>query len=262
VVPPPRRDVPGTRVKLPSGELYAPSFFNRDAQDKTDLAIWFLGAAWCAEQTFYDAHKDAVLFVAAEKTRTDGFPDAAKFDALLTDISAAMKRANISDKPIGKIALISFSGGYTAVRDLLRIDKVAARVSDVVLLDSLYAPRISPDSDQLDPAAMAPFLAFARRAAAGDTAFLFSQLYPPLPQHRGNTTTLAANFLIDALSLDRRDMTGQNVRNSRGALLLYRADKGNCHVLGYAGMTNQDHFDHFYAAADLLRQTSLARAEP
>ena len=150
--------------------------------------------------------------------------------------------------------------GYTAVRDLIRIEKGAARVSDVVLLDSLYAPRMGANKDGLDPAAMAPFVAFARRAAAadGDATFLFSHLYPPQEQYRGNTTTLAASFLIDALALERQDAIG---RNSRGAALLYRAEKGNCHILGYGGMTNQDHFDHFYAAADLLKLTSLSDAD-
>jgi len=143
------------------------------------------------------------------------------------------------------------------VRDLLRLEKVAARVGDVVLLDSLYAPRIGATKDQLDPAAMAPFLAFARKAAdaKGDATFLFSHLYPPEEQYRGNTTTLAASFLIDALNMERQDAAG--VKNSRGAKLLYRADKGNCHILGYAGMTNQDHFDHFYASGDLLKLTSF-----
>jgi hypothetical protein len=257
VVPPPRRDVPGTRVKIASGELYAPSFFNQGEQDKIPLVLWFLGAAWCAEQNFYDARKNAVLFVANAKTLGDGFADEAKFDALLTEISAGLKGANITTRPIGPIVLVSFSGGYTAVRDLLRHEKIAARITDVVLLDSLYAPKIGENKDHLDPDAMAPFVAYARRAAAGETTFLFSHLYPPQEQYRGNTTTLAASFLIDALSLEHKDA---NARNSRGAVLLYRADKGNCHILGFAGMTNQDHFEHFYGSADMLRQTSLTNA--
>jgi hypothetical protein len=163
-----------------------------------------------------------------------------------------------ADKPIGRIVLVSFSGGYTAVRDILHHPRLAERVADVVLLDSLYAPRIGEKNDRLDPIGMEPFAAFARRAADGRATMLFTHLYPPQEQHRGNTTTLAAAYLIDAVGAERKPVTGDDERNSRGAKLLYRADKGNFHVLGYSGMTNQDHFEHLYSAADVLKLTSAA----
>ena len=249
IVAPTRRDVPGKRTVLPCGELFIPDYAHADAQNQMDLAIWFLGATWCAEQVFYDAHKNAALLVTNAATLKRGFPEPQQFQALLAE----------TNRPIGKVGVISFSGGYTAVRDLLHHDTVAERISDVVLLDSLYAPRTGEKKDQLDPAAMAPFIAFAQRAADGKATFLFSQLYPPEERYRENTTTLAANSLIDALHLERQAASGQN---SRGAKILYRAEKNNCHILGYAGMTNQDHFDHFYGAADLIRQTSFADAKP
>jgi hypothetical protein len=238
VVAPPKRDVPGQRTKLPSGELFIPDF----AKDPNELAIWFLGANWCAEQVFYDAHKNAALLVVNSATLKRGFPEPDQFDALLKETGL----------PVKKVCLISFSGGYTAVRDLLRHESVADRVSDVVLLDSLYAPRTAEKKDQLEPAAMKPFIDFARRATEGKATFLFSHLYPPEEQYRGNTTTLAASFLIDALKLQRQGTSGGKI--------LYRAEEKNCHILGVAGMTNQDHFDHFYNAADWIRQTSLPDA--
>jgi hypothetical protein len=255
IVPPPRRDVPGQRIRLDTGELFVPDFFKPAADGKVDVVIHFLGAAWCVEQTFYDARKNAVLLVASSKTLAEGFPAPDKFDALLAEVSRTV------GKPIGKICLSSFSGGYTAVRDLLRQEPVVARVSDVVLLDSLYAPRVGENKDQLDPAAMQPFVDFASRAAEGRAMFFFTQLYPPLEQHRGNTTTLAASFVIDALKLERKP-AGSGNHNSRGAKLLYRAQKNGCHILGYAGMTNQDHFEHLYGAADVWKLTSLQDAAP
>jgi hypothetical protein len=249
IVPPPRRDVPGQRIALSSGELYIPDYFHPG--ETADVMVWFLGAAWCAEQSFYDAHKNAVLLVTNSATLKAGFPDAQMFDALLDEVSRAVKR------PIGRICLTSFSGGYTAVRDLLRLEPIASRVNDVVLLDSLYAPRIGENKDRVDPDAMKPFVDFATRAAQGKTTFLFSQLYPPEAKYRENTTTLAADHLIDALHLDRE---AASAKTSRGTPILYRAKKGNCLILGCAGMTNQDHFDHFYASADLLRLTSFVDA--
>ena len=257
ITPPPRRDVPGTRATLSVGELFVPDFAR--AEGKLDLVIWFHGAAWCAEQVFYDAHKDAAILVVNAATWKAGFPDAAAFDALIAEVEKSLRR------PVGRICLTSFSGGYTAVRDLLRHASVVERISDVVLLDSLYAPRIGEKKDRLDPAAMEPFVAFARRAAAAaaadhaDKRLFFTQLYPPLEEHRGNTTTLAATYLIDASGAQREPASGKNSRGTQ--TLLYRADKHNFHVLGYAGMTNQDHFEHFYSAADVLKLTSLAAAK-
>jgi hypothetical protein len=135
------------------------------------------------------------------------------------------------------------------------------RISDVLFLAAHYAPPIAVKKVPLDPAAMEPFVNFARRAAAegADKHFFFTQLYPPLEEHRGNTTTLAASYLIDAIAAKRQPASGKNSRGTQ--TLLYRADKHNFHVLGYAGMTNQDHFEHFYSAADVLKLTSLAAAK-
>ena len=238
----------GSAPPFPPASCSSPDFVQPDAQGRYDLAIWFLGAAWCAEQVFYDAHKNAALLVVNPAALKRGFPEAGQFDLLL-------KETNL---PTSRIALVSFSGGYTAVRDLLRHEQIAGRIGDVVLLDSLYAPRTGAKNDQLDPAAMKPFVDFARRATEGKTTFLFSQLFPPEEQYRGNSTTLAATFLIDALHLERKASSG---KTSRGTSILYRAEEKNCHILGYAGMTNQDHFDHFYAAADLLKLMSLDDAK-
>src|SRR5687768_1584208 len=90
IVPPARRDVPGKRITLTCGELFIPDFVAKDSK-KTDLVLWFHGAAWCAEQVFYDAHKDAVLVTVNAKTWKDGL-DAKKFDAMLAEIAKALER--------------------------------------------------------------------------------------------------------------------------------------------------------------------------
>jgi hypothetical protein len=251
IVPPPRRDVPGKRTTLKCGELFVPDFF-APAEDGTDVVLWFLGASWCAQQVFYDAHKNAVLMSSNAATLKKGFAADADLQDVLDEIEA-----NLGGRKIHRICLASFSGGYTAVRDILRLGKFSELIGDVVLADSLYAPKVAGSKDQLEPAAMEPFLNYARRAADGQGVFLFSHLFPPEEQYRGNTTTLAASYLIDHLGVPRQSASGTN---SRGARLLYRADRKQFHVLGYAGMTNQDHFEHFYSAADLLRQTSLKDA--
>ena len=258
-VPPPKRDVPGSREKISLGELYIPDFFKPSADGTNDLVLFFHGAAWCAEQNFYDARKNAVLVSISHSNYAGLFADAKKFPALLEEITGALAKKQIPSRDIGKICLASFSGGYTAVREILKHKELREKISDMVLADSLYAPRSKEKMKALDSAALAPFLDFARRAADGKCTFWFSQLFPPEEKYRDNTTTLAANYLVEQLHAERHDA---NARNSRGVRILYRADKGNFHVLGYAGMTNQDHFEHFYGLSDLLREISFETVPP
>jgi hypothetical protein len=257
VVPPERTNVPGLRFSASLGELYVPPFFDSGRTTATDVVVFFHGAQWVVEQNFYDARKNAVLITVSLGEYGPVFRDPAMLEQVLSAAREHLRTEAIAPAPYGKICLASFSGGYSAVREILRHPEFGDRVSDVVLADSLYAPRVKGTTDQLDPPAMQPFVDFARRAAASERTFLFSHLYPPEERYRGNTTTLAASYLIDAIGAQRTPATG---RNSRGAELLYRADLGGFHVLGYSGMTNQDHFEHLFSVSDLLRQTSLQDA--
>lgn len=258
LIAPPRRDVPGKRITLDRGSLYVPDFF-KPASNRADLVLFFHGAAWCAEQNFYDARKNAVLVSISHTNYAEFFHDSHRFESILATVSNALAKGKVCDGGIGNICLASFSGGYVAVREILKQETNTARVTDVVLADSLYAPRAKGNTNELDSAAMEPFLNYARRAADGKGTFWFTQLFPPEEKYRNNTTTLAANYLIDALKAQR---VPADSRNSQGAQALYRADKGNFHVIGYAGMTTQDHFNHFYALSDLLKEISFTSVKP
>jgi hypothetical protein len=256
LVQPEKRDVPGQKFAIGEGELYVPDFFKPG--EKIDLAIWFLGAPWVVEQEFYEARKNAILFVASKQLMEANFPGPRHFDYLIGNIQIALKKKEITDKPIGKIALCSFSAGYSNVRQLLTFEEVRSRVSDLVLCDSLYAQHIAGPESELDDLQMKPFVEFAMLAAKGEKTFLFSQLYPTEAQYRRNTTTLTATYLIKAVGAKRIETKD---RTSHGTPILYRADAKNFHVFGYAGMTNQDHFDHLYGMHDLLKRCSFENAK-
>lgn len=260
-VPPAQRDVPGKHFDLSLGTLFVPDFFNPDLSVATEVVVFFHGASWCSEQTFYDAFKNAVIVSITVKNY--GYPlvfnDPEKFLQVLEETTTTLVREKITTKPIGKVCLTSFSGGYSAIREILRLPQFENLISDVVLADSLYAPRVEGRENELEPAAMEPFVRFARRAVKGECSMWFTHLFPPLEEHRGNTTTLAADYLLNDLGLVRIPAFDCN---TRGARLLYRTEKGNFHLLGYAGMTTQDHFEHFYALSDLFRKTSLTAAKP
>jgi hypothetical protein len=256
IIQPKKREVPGQRFAIGDGEMFVPDFFSPG--EKTDVVLWFLGAPWVVEQEFYDAHKNAVLLVANDQLVKSNFPGPRHFSNLISNIQTALKKKSITDKPIGKVVICSFSGGYTVVRQLLTFEEIVPLISDVVLCDSLYANHTQGPESDIDDIHIGPFLAFARRAAAGEKTFLFSQLYPPEEKYRNNTTTLTAMYLIEhvgAKKVECKDKT------SFGTPILYRADMNGFHVFGYAGMTNQDHFNHLYGMHDLFKLTSLKDAK-
>ena len=257
-IPPPRRNVPGKRFTLSAGrQMYVPDFFKPELTTQTRVVVFFLGAPWCSEQNFYDARKNGVLVSIGEAKKGEFAEWGNLFPALLKQVVKTLADADITSKPLGGVCISSFSGGYTAVKEILSRVEYEPLISDIVLADSLYPPHLPDKKNALDPVAMEPFLKFARRAAKGGGSFWFSHLFPPEEPYRDNTTTLAAGYLIDTLGLERHPASGTN---SRGAQLLYRAERGNLHILGYAGMTTQDHFEHFYALCDLFHQTSLPDA--
>lgn len=255
-IAPPRRDVPGHRFEIPLGQVYVPDFFDPAATTSTDVLVFFHGAAWCAQQAFHDARRNAVLVTIS--LAMDEYPrrfnDPQTLDEVLTATLNKLDEHDVTSRPLGRVALASFSGGYSAVREILRHGRHEHLVCDVVLADSLYARRVPDKSDTLSDDDMAPFLAAARRAADGGAGFQFTHLHPPKPEHRGNTTSLAADYIIRRLGLRR---SASNGRTSRGARIAYVAEKGNLRISGHEGMTTQDHFEHFYAIGDLFRRTQL-----
>ena len=170
---PEKRDVPGVKFAISDGEVYVPDYFKPD--DSVDVVVWFLGASWAVEQEFYDAHKNAILFIANDHLLQSNFPGPQHFKNLLGNLQLGLKKKGVvADKPVGKICLASFSNGYTVIRQLLTFDDVMTHVTDVVLCDSLYAKRIAGENSEIDDLQMAPFLDYARKAAAGEKNFFFS----------------------------------------------------------------------------------------
>ena len=125
-----------------------------------------------------------------------------------------------------------------------------------MLCDSLYANRIAGDTSDLDDLQLQPFLDYAAPLLA--RRIFFSQLYPPEERYRGNTTTQTAEVFDRPR---RRQKSPANGKTSRGTPIVYRGGNEWLPRYGYAGMTNQDHFDHLFAMHDLMKQTSIADAK-
>lgn len=253
----PKRVIPGKRFTLtPKQQLFIPDFFKPEVTTQTHVVVFFHGAAWCSEQNFYTARKNAVLVSISEDRMVDYAKWGEHLIPMLQHVQETLAENGITTKPLS-ICVASFSGGYRAVQEILEQAEHVSLISDIVLADSLYPPRLEEGKGGLDPEGMAPILKYAQRAADGKIKFLFSHLYPPEPDYRDNKTNLAAEYLMEKLGLPKIHAAGYT---SRGSQIMYRARRGGLLILGYAGMTTQDHFEHFYALSDLLSQTSLPSA--
>lgn len=159
--------------------------------------------------------------------------------------------ADTLGKDFGHIYLSAFSAGYGAVRALLS-DNDAPQIEGVLLLDGLhtsYIPDGMPiaDGGRIDTTLLAPFLEFAKQAAAGEKTFVFthSEVFPGTFA----STTESADHLIESLGLTRRAVLKWG---PVGMQQLSETMLRGFVVLGFAGNSAPDHVDHLHGMGDFL----------
>ncbi len=263
---PPESRAAGMRAALSIGELFVPASAVARRRSAMPLVVHFHGAAWLVEQHVARSAPHAALVTvnlgSGSGRYAAPFADAARFGALLQEAADAIAQV-AGRRPVwSSLTLTSFSAGYGAVRAILAQPDVAARVSAVVLLDSLHAsyviegdpatPRTTDPA--VDNADLAVFARLAADAAAGRTRFFVthSEVYPGTYA----STTETADALLAPLGLPRRPVLK---RGPIGMQQLSEAHRGGFHVLGFAGNSAPDHMDHLYALGWWMRQWKVAR---
>lgn len=255
IIAPKRIDVPGQRFSLATGQMFIPDYFKPRKDGKYNLVVFFHGAAWCSEQVFYPAHKNAILVSVSVKSYSETFSDTTRFQQILDEVNLTLETAKIIAHPkLNILSVSSFSGGYSAIFEILKVPQYYDRISNLILADSLYAGFTDTTRTVLIEEQISPFLMYAQDAAKGKKMFWFTHLYPPEEKYRDNTSTKTASYLIDRIHAKK---VVQHKTNKLGMLLLYSSDKKGFHIRGYSGMTNQDHFNHFYNLAEYYKKLSL-----
>lgn len=250
--------VQGHEVQLSNGVLFIPDFFEAQS-DAVDIAMHFHGAAWLVERNFYQTHKHAVLvsihFPGFSSAYRKPFSDAQLFQQILDETLIALKERGIvePDTRVGRICLTAFSAGYGAIREILRVPAYYEHITDLVLADSVHCGYVN--EKELNSAQLAPFLQFARDAAAGNKTMWMTHSSIQPPGYASTTET--SDYLIAAVGGERHAASGIQ---GRGMRLISAFDKGNFHVRGYTGTVAIDHMDHFYSMAIPLAQTSFEPA--
>jgi hypothetical protein len=216
-----------------------------DAEGRFDLMLEFHGHD-LARKGFVAAAAPIVLGAMSSATGyRSRFAGPDGLDHLVLAVEVALSEGREPPAKARRVALAAWSGGYEAVAALLEHD--ADRVDSVVLLDGLHASR-TPETMELQ---LAPFVAFAKRAARGETFMMVTHSSVDTDQFASTTET--ARWLIRALGgapLEvRRD-------DPLGLELVYAFSQGNFHVRGYAGGEKPDHC----AQLALMKDATLAIA--
>ena len=244
----------GEHVALRTGTLFLPE---RLAAGPAPLLVHFHGGTWIPEVAAarVPAASLAVQLGAGSGAYARPFADPAAFAELLHGAEAKAGRR------LDPVVLSAWSAGYGAVRAILRVPVLYARVRAVILLDGLHAGYVGgkpgPRESTLVAADLDVFVTFARDAAAGHKQMLLThtEIFPGTFA----STTETADHLLRALGLRRQAVLRWG---PMGTQILCEVRRGGFHLFGFAGNSAPDHVDLLHALPDLVREVDWRPAAP
>ncbi len=254
----------GQRLPIGQGTLFIRDGLKANAH--LPLIVHFHGAPWLIEHQVAALKSDAVLVTfqlgAGSGVYARPFAEAAAFVSVVADATASASKLLGTSIAFSQIVLTSWSAGYGSIRAILRQPEHAARVSAVVLLDSMHASyagtnTAGPRTDDLPvlDADVDAFVQLARDAVAGRKQFviLHSEVFPGTYA----STTETADAVLRSIGVTRRARLREG---PIGMQQLSETTSGKLTVIGYAGNTAPDHVDHAYSlGAHLERWRVVAR---
>lgn len=248
--PPTSSGAPRVERRLATGTLIVPAGY-APASNDYKLLIHFHGAQSAVEREHrasgYASALLVVNFNGFSSAYLRPFSDSSRFVRMLDDATRELGRARGHSRPqLSSLTLCSFSAGYGAIREILRHNRSLSALRGVILCDSLhasYAGGRNPDPNQ-----MAPFYAFARRAAANSRLRLIVSHSSIVPGSYASTTE-TANAILSHIGAAVTPASGTG---RRGMRLKSRTQRGGVLVLGYHGGVASDHIDQLQTIGDLF----------
>ncbi len=212
-----------------------------------DLVIHFHGAAWLPMQSAEETGRPLVVAVvnlgAGSGRYATPFHDGALLGRIIDAVRAKGPR-------IDHVYATGFSAGYGAIREILA--QTPEVLDGVLLLDGLhtsYIPEGKPlaEGGKIDEEKLKVFVAFARRAIAGEKRFVIthSEIFPGTFA----STTETTDWLLKSVGVERKPVVQWG---PRGMQQLSEAHSGSFRVLGFAGNTAPDHIDHLHGYREFL----------
>ncbi|MFO0614088.1 MAG: hypothetical protein U0414_15960 [Polyangiaceae bacterium] len=184
--------------------------------------------------------------------------DRRAWDELLAGIDEHVSRAMGRTMKADEVIVSSWSAGYKAVEELLRLAPPDPLFHGLVLLDSLHA------SHPIGKGQLDGFIRAGKRAAAGNEPFFFSMAHSAIIPDGYASTTETASYVITRTGLHRQDVVdgGQDRLPLRSV-----AQKGKFEVRGYAGNDKAAHCDQLRLLPIILHRqqkttSAVAGASP
>lgn len=137
------------------------------------------------------------------------------------------------------IYVSSFSAGYGAVREILKTPAYFEQIDGIIMADSIYAGLNTQELKRVaDDENMRDFVQFASLAAMNKKAFVLSHSAQPTSYA---STTETADYLLNSLNMTRMPNTSLSTGTLRQTS---RAQRGQFVVLGFDGVSGQEHMQH------------------
>ena len=248
--------------------LFLPVGWQRPRATGPQLVVHFHTIAWFTIQEHVRRGSSVPLlnFALGEGSATYAKPflDPARFQDWLRMVEAELAQRGATTGPITRVDISSFSAGYGAVREIVKLETNRHVIQRIVLCDSLYGGLVdaSAPSDQRKVTLehIEPWVTFAKAAARGEKIFLLTTSDVPTPRYA--STRECGNALAAAVGATFLAVPPGSVpaTNDPEFPLKCRADLGGLHIWNYAGTDAQAHLTHVRHVAELWKALDKAGA--
>lgn len=200
------------------------------------------------------------------------FSDPLAFEKLLENVIPEIEGRGLDRPRIRRIGLLSWSAGFGAVRGILG-QRHMKRIDFAAVLDGLHV-HVFPNSDEIVVAEVDAYEGFARKALAGDAAFIITHNHIVPDGMPIASVTRTTNLLLDRLGLERRPASGEvvpphltandGVYSKKRTFTLTAetiVEEGGFVVRGYAGREKEDHVCHLMGMRPLALEPLKRRWE-
>lgn len=232
--------------------LFVPAAYAAPAGGAQRLVVHFHGASWWVIQEHTARGSTLPLLACNARGDRDFDADLARPGVFRRALDGVARELIAAGAPpstrVAALDVSSFSGGYAGVMALLRSAEFEPMVARLMLQDSMYvrdAADSTPQDRRPNPEALAPLVAYARKAVAGERTLLFE--HSSTPSLRSVGPRDCSRFVIAELGLTIVESVPGGAPTPTADEpfpLLWRSDAGRAHFWCYMGETSAIHLAH------------------
>ena len=240
------------QIWVSPGVLFIPPSFE-PTEDGFDVLLHFHGNTVLVQESVEASGLNALVLItnlgASSHDYQQPFGGSRALDALLAKIQ---DKAGLAQLKVRRVALSSWSAGFGAPLAILNDPQSAERVDALLVMDGIHGGFVPGQGRAVDPAGIAPFVAFAKQAAAGRR--LMWVTHSDIDTYEYSSSTESADAILADLGIRREpEDTSPPAPELESAVRAFPAHSphwlqarsaaklGEFHLAGYAGKGPEDH---------------------